>query len=214
MSFSLVGRVWDGASFADYLRTVDLSWARGITMHHTASPSLRQRPNGLKAQHIQNIQSYYQGTLGWSRGPHLFIDDDQIFGMSPLDERGVHAVSFNRSHIGIEVLGDYDSEDPYSGRGLACWNMATRAAAAILERTGWGVDSINGHRDDPRTSKSCPWKKVDLKDFRAGVQELMHAHEQDQPMPRDSDRGGPDPIAMQSIEAIEWQLAKLKDRLG
>ena len=75
-------------------------------MHHTAAPSLAQRPRGLTIQHIRNIQNYYQSQLGWSSGPHLFIDDDQIFGMSSLERRGIHAVSFNRTHIGIEVLGN------------------------------------------------------------------------------------------------------------
>ena len=79
MGFELVGRVWDPVGFAAYVRTLDLSWAKGITMHHTAAPSLAQRPQGLKAEHLRNLQSYYQSELGWSRGPHLFIDEDQIW---------------------------------------------------------------------------------------------------------------------------------------
>ena len=31
---------------------------------------------------------------------------------------GVHAVSFNSTGVGIEMLGNYDIEDPRTGRGL------------------------------------------------------------------------------------------------
>ena len=46
----------------------------------------------------------YKNTLGWSAGPHLFTDEDQIWGMCDFSKKGVHAVSFNKRAIGIEVL--------------------------------------------------------------------------------------------------------------
>ena len=209
MSYSEVGKVWTPASFRQHLRSVDLSWAKGVTMHHTAAPSLATRPRGLTIQHIENIAAYYQRELGWSRGPHLFIDEDQIFGMSPMGERGIHAVSFNRTHIGIEVLGNYDSETPDSGRGQACWDTAAEAAAAILLRAGWTTSAINGHRDDPRTGKSCPGRLVDLDKFRQVVSARMSVEPTD-PTDRVPD---PDPEALKVVSAIEWQLEKLKELL-
>jgi hypothetical protein len=88
-------------------------WATSVTIHHTAAPSLAQRPQGFTIQHIINMASFYQrqkssGGNGWPTGPHLFIDDDQIFGMCDFAVKGIHAVSFNTSSIGIEVLGFYD----------------------------------------------------------------------------------------------------------
>jgi hypothetical protein len=47
MGYELVGQVWDVAGFREYLRTIDISWAKGVTMHHTASPNLAQRPPGM-----------------------------------------------------------------------------------------------------------------------------------------------------------------------
>ena len=104
MSFANVGKVWSSSSFNEYLKTVKKpSWARAVTLHHTAAPSLAQRPTGFTIQHIENIKSYYSQKLGWKKGPHLFTDEDEIFGMTPLTLTGIHAVSFNSYSIGIEV---------------------------------------------------------------------------------------------------------------
>ena len=162
MGFELVGLVWEIDAFRDYFKTVNTKWAKSITLHHTAEPSLIQRPVGLIKQHIENIKYYYKEKLGWSTGPHLFIDDDEIYGMSSLWRRGVHARSFNKDSIGIEVLGDYDVEDPTSGRGLACWTMAAQAVAVICQQKKMDPCpvTIKFHRDDPKTSKTCPGEKV------------------------------------------------------
>ena len=207
MGYELVGKVWDEDAFAAYVRTVDLSWARGVTMHHTAAPSLDQRPQGFKIQHMHNLQSYYQKTLSWGSGPHLFIDEDEIYGLSSLSRRGVHAKSFNAEYVGIEVLGNYDIEDPKTGRGLSCWMTAASAVAAIADH----IDDckLNFHRDDPKTNKTCPGSLVEKDWFIDLIKKL--------PRTDDSDRRDDPPAnhaeAVAAIEAIEWQLTKLKQIL-
>jgi hypothetical protein len=162
MSFANVGKVWTVDSFKEYLKGIKKPvYAKSITLHHTGAPSLGQRPQGFLIQHIHNIQNFYK-SLGWNRGPHLFIDEDQIFGMTPLTVSGIHAVSFNRNSIGIEILGEYDTEDPLSGRGLACM----KTTAAVVKVLGEWLDipinetTLKFHRDDPKTSKTCPGKNV------------------------------------------------------
>ena len=92
MSFANVGKVWTVDSFREYLKGIKRPvYAKSITLHHTGAPSLGQRPRGFLIQHIHNIQSFYK-SLGWNRGPHLFIDEDQFFGMTPLTVSGIHAV--------------------------------------------------------------------------------------------------------------------------
>src|SRR5579871_1910224 len=103
MGFGNVGQVWNLASFEGYLNGLTLKQWSGVTIHHTAAPSLAQRPTGLTVQHIRNMQSFYESAPNnWSSGPHLYTDEDQIFGMCPLNEQGVHAVSFNRTYLGLE----------------------------------------------------------------------------------------------------------------
>ena len=163
MSFDNTGKVWTLEGLAAYLKTVKApSWAKAVCLHHTAAPSLYQRPDGFLAKHLENMRSYYSRELGWRSGPHLFIDEDQVWGMTPLTETGVHASSFNRSAIGIEVLGDYDNEEPKKGRGLQCWQTTAAATKMLLEWLNLPANNktVLFHRDDPKTTKTCPGGKV------------------------------------------------------
>ena len=164
--FNNVGQGWTREGFKAYLAGLKRpTWCDSITLHHTASPTLADRPKGLTVQHIKNIQWGYENERRFRAGPHLFIDDTAgkcVMGMTPLYRPGVHAVSFNATSIGIEVLGDYDSEDPKSGRGLAAWQNAAAAAKALLAWLGLPASgrTVHFHRDDPRTTKTCPGEPV------------------------------------------------------
>lgn len=176
MSYNNTGKVWTPDSFGEYLKTLKRpDWAKAVCLHHTASPSLAQRPKGWTIQHIENMREFYKG-MGWKSGPHLYTDEDQVFGMTPLTETGVHAVSFNRSAIGIEALGFYSKgqEDPKSDRGLYVWLNTARITRLLLD---WLTLPINEktvlfHRDDPKTSKDCPGSQVS-KDWI--IQEIKNA---------------------------------------
>lgn len=180
MGFENVGTVWTPAELRTHLGKLQKpAWCKSITFHHTGAPSLEQRPKGFTAQHIKNIQSYYQtpnkkAKKGvWKSGPHLFIDDDQCWGMCDFRQFGTHARSFNSNSIGIEVLGNYDVEAPNVGRGLACWQTAAAAGQILLEWLGLEASqlTVKFHRDDPKTTKTCPGKKVE----KFWVLELMKA---------------------------------------
>lgn len=81
MGYKNVGRVWTPETLKEYLATLTKpSWCKAVTLHHCAAPSLAQRPNGFIAQHIRNLENFYRGK-GWSAGPHLFGDEDQLWGM-------------------------------------------------------------------------------------------------------------------------------------
>lgn len=170
MGFENVGRVWTPQTLKDYLASLAWpSWCKAVTLHHCAAPSLAQRPNGFTAQHMKNIEDFYR-RKPWASGPHLFADDDQLWGMSDLRKPGIHAVSFNSMSVGIEVLGDYDIEDPRSGRGLACWKTAAAGTKALLAWLGVSAsrETVLFHNDDPQTTKTCPGKKV-KKDWVLGL---------------------------------------------
>ncbi|MDX1933711.1 MAG: peptidoglycan recognition family protein [Capsulimonadales bacterium] len=163
MGFGNVGQVWTRKEFEDYLRTTApmRPW-KGVTLHHTAAPSLAQRVGGLTVQHIRNIRDFYEDVKHWSSGPHFFIDEDQIFGMCPPDERGVHATGFNAHYLGIEMLGDYDVEDPATGRGRRVLENSAAATALLLSRLNLTDDetTLKFHRDDPATTKTCPGRRI------------------------------------------------------
>lgn len=162
MSYANVGKVWSAESFDEYLSSVEKPiWCKAVCLHHTAAPSLSMRPQGLLSQHIRNMEAFYR-SKGWRAGPHFFVDENEIFGMTPPDIRGIHAVSFNSNSIGIEVLGDYDSEFNDRGRGLECWKTAAAATAKLLNWLDLDINysTVRFHRDDPTTKKTCPGIRV------------------------------------------------------
>jgi hypothetical protein len=172
MGFENVGVVWTPQTLKTYLSTLTKpAWCKAVTLHHTWSPSLADRPKGFTVQHIKNLESYYKSEdkakkkKAWSSGPHLFVDEDQLWGMCDFLKKGVHAVSFNSMSIGIEVLGNYDKkkEDPKSGRGLECWKTAAAATKVILDWLGLEATAktVLFHNEDPTTSKTCPGSAIE-----------------------------------------------------
>lgn len=153
----IIGQDYGIEQFALYLAQLQFgAWKPElIVVHHCGAPSLAQRPSGFIPQHMRNLREFYEGKK-WSAGPHMFIDDHAVWLFSPMTARGVHAVSFNRNSIGIEMLGDYDSEDPKSGRGLEVVRLTAKVVKLLMKKLGKDASCIRFHRDDPKTTKSCP----------------------------------------------------------
>lgn len=170
----ILGNPYTPAQFALYLDTLQFpNWRpTAICIHHCAAPSLAQRPQGFIPQHMLNLKSHYE-SLGWRSGPHLFIDDDQAWTFTPLNERGVHARSFNSFAIGIEMLGNYDTEDPKSGRGAKVIATTARVVEMLMAKLEIPKSKIVFHRDDPKTSKSCPGSKIDKDWFLSLIKDCL-----------------------------------------
>jgi hypothetical protein len=186
MAISFIGKRFRPEEFKQYLQTVQFGTFQPsfVTLHHTAAPSLAQRPNGFTDQHLKNLLHYYRDKLGWSGAPHLFIDDreDGIIVFQRLDRRGIHAASFNNISWGVEMLGFYDVEKFDSGRGAKVRDMSMQALALMCQRLKVDADTIKFHRDDPLTTKSCPGRLVQKQDVVARVSALMQV-----PAPEDMD---------------------------
>jgi N-acetylmuramoyl-L-alanine amidase CwlA len=142
-----------------------------IVLHNTFIPSLAQRPNGFGIEDMYVFVDYYKNQQKWSAGPHLFIDDKQIWVFTPLTVPGVHSPSYNSISLGVEMLGDYSKEDFDSGRGLLVQRNATSAIASLCIAIGLDPTTLKLHKEDPNTShKDCPGRSVDKEDFIASVQ--------------------------------------------
>lgn len=177
MPIPFVGKRFDAAGFQAYLAQIQFTGftPKFVTLHHTGSPSLAQRPHGFSSQHLQNLLHYYQNEQGWNGAPHLFIDDQPqpIIVFQRLDRRGVHAVSFNATSWGVEMLGNYDVEPFAAGRGAVVRDHAMQALAAMCKRLGVSADTLRFHRDDPTTSKTCPGNHVKKAEVVARVAALL-----------------------------------------
>ncbi|HEY6994840.1 MAG TPA: N-acetylmuramoyl-L-alanine amidase [Xanthobacteraceae bacterium] len=156
-------------------RISGLAWTdwkpTGIVLHNTAAPTLAQwAESGPKhAQRIKNLQAYYEG-MGWHGGPHWFVSRDFITEFSNPLRRGTHSPSFNATHFGIEMVGDYAQEAFNSGDGAKVRDNAVFLMALLCRKFGWSPgDVIKLHKEDPRTDHDCPGKNVVKADVVARV---------------------------------------------
>lgn len=141
------------------------AWISGITLHHTLIPTRAQ----WRGQHsMDNLRFYYE-RLGWSSGPHLFLAKltpgpftDGIWAGTPLADPGTHAGKCNSSHIGIEIVGNYDNE-PWPAE------VADLVYSVTIALMRWGhiaPDHVHGHRECLR-NKSCPGRAIKMDHVRA-----------------------------------------------
>ena len=173
----IVGKSFTTDEFDSYCHTLHwTAWRPSfIVLHNTAIPSLAQRPSGLTIQHIQNFVSFYRDVQGWNSGPHLFVDDKQIWVFTPLIVSGTHSPSWNKLALGVEMLGDYEHEAFDSGRGLLVRQNTVAAMATLSAILGIDSQTMRLHREDPLTTHACPGKNVDKLEFIQAVQDLIIA---------------------------------------
>lgn len=173
----IVGRSFSSEDFDTYCHSLQwTAWRPSfIVLHNTASPTLKQRPNGLTRQHILNLEAFYRDKQKWKAGPHLFVDDKQIWVFTPLTVSGTHSPSWNKVALGIEMLGDYDSEEFDKGRGLKTRQNTVAAMATLSAILGLDPATMRLHREDPATTHACPGKNVRKLEVIQEVAELIAA---------------------------------------
>jgi hypothetical protein len=159
-----------------------------IVLHNTAVPSLAQRPSGFTRTHIANLEAFYRDKQGWSAGPHLFIDDRQIWVFTRLTVSGIHSPSWNKLAFGVEMLGDYEREAFDQGRGLKVRAHTVCAIATLCAVTGIDPASLKLHREDILTTHACPGSKVDKGAVIKEIQDVIVSR-------HGGDHGQPDPQA-------------------
>ncbi len=173
----IVGQSFDAEAFDGYCHTLQwLSWRPSfVVLHNTGSPSLAQRPKGLTKQHILNLEAYYRDDQGWKGGPHLFVDDRQIWVFTPLTVSGTHSPSWNKVSLGVEMLGNFESEAFDSGRGAKVRGNAVAALATLSAILGLDPGTLRLHREDPLTTHACPGTNVRKLEIVQQVQDLLVA---------------------------------------
>ena len=144
-----------------------------VVLHNTAIPNLAQRPNGLTEKHIRGLEAYYRDEMQWRAGPHLFIDDRQIWVFTPLTVSGTHSPSWNKLALGVEMLGDYNVEAFDAGRGLQVKENTIAALATLHAILGIDPQTMRLHKEDPRTDHDCPGQNIHKQEVIQAVMDLM-----------------------------------------
>jgi hypothetical protein len=156
-AFLYEGKGYTPAEFVAYVDQYDFGTVppNFIVLHHTYRPSISTASAGAqydwdngeaglsdqeiyarRRRKLDGIKEYYRSSLGWDRGPHLFIDDRYIWIFTPMFHVGIHAAQGNGAvpnySIGIEVIGYYERNrwaDPVA------YNVGI-AVAALKRRLG------------------------------------------------------------------------------
>jgi len=158
----IVGKGFHQDEFKDYVGSLSFAaWRPSfVVLHNTAVPTFAQWHSVPGATRMQNLESYYRDTQGWSGGPHLFIADDLIWVFTPLTVPGVHSPSWNNVAWGVELVGDY-AEEELSPEVKA---NAISALATLHGAIGIDPSALRLHREDPRTTHLCPGNNVSKSD--------------------------------------------------
>jgi hypothetical protein len=174
----IVGQSFTTDAFNDYCHQLQwTTWRPSfVVLHNTAVPTLAQRPIGLTQQHILNLERFYRDEQQWSAGPHLFIDDRQIWVFTPLTLSGVHSPSWNNRSLGVEMLGNYETESFSSGRGLRVRQNTIAALRIIHSVLGIDPNTIKLHREDPLTTHACPGRNVRKLEIIQDVSDAIHSN--------------------------------------
>lgn len=169
------GRPYSREQFVQLVNSIPparLRWCKFITVHNTAGPTIKQWLSSVATpqQRIINLESYYEHTMGWHAGPHGFIPpsaDVCIYGFTNFDVQGVHASCFNRMSIGLEMVGDFDTEEFQSGPGALVRDNAVFVLAVLHLKMGLrpdgyklGESGLHFHCECARDNHACPGRKV------------------------------------------------------
>lgn len=151
--------------FRDYVKGYNFGSlpANKLVIHHTWKPTKESWEGEVS---IAGLKRYYE-KKGWKVGPHLFVAEDGIWLFTPMRKDGIHAAKLNQRSIGIEIVGDYNTEK---------WSGKTKTNAfgvikILMKRLNVTENDIYFHRDV--SPKSCPgwaitkeWLFYELLEFR------------------------------------------------
>jgi len=148
------------------------AWIKGITLHHSLVPT-RAQWHGRAT--MEGTKQYYIAK-GWSAGPHLFLASDVphptdagIWAGTPLAMSGIHAGGCNPDHIGIEVVGNYDTE-PWTA---AVADLVYGVVLLLMDWADIAPSQVLGHREC-LPNKSCPGKMIDMNVVRSALARMQN----------------------------------------
>jgi hypothetical protein len=242
--FLYLGQAYTPEAFDRYVQQYDVGSVKPdfIVLHHTAVPSASwaRFPSGAvwdageegvdgdailtkRLRQVESIRNYYRDSLGWDRGPHLFIDDRAIYTFSPMREVGIHAAQGNsytehgRLHysIGIEVVGCYTSvrwPEPVL-RNVASAVCSLRAALGTFEFvSGPRAGQIAEHR--MFNKPSCPGDAIRPAFYMPHFEAAWAARSGIDPgtQERRADISSASPLLAPPRATVEQALAYLRER--
>lgn len=123
---------------------------QGVVVHHTAG-TMRIQPE-LAISEMQAIQRYHMDVNKWSDiGYHYVIDGaGRIYEGRDEGYAGAHCPGKNKTHIGIALMGNFETTHPSDEALKALEDLSRYYMAA----EGFSAAGVTGHRDHRATL--CP----------------------------------------------------------
>jgi len=169
----IVGTPMSAAQFDAYVAGLEMrSWRPSFCVaHNTGVPNFAAWHRVPGARRMAALEAYYRDDKGWSAGPHVFVADDLIWPFTPLYTPGVHAPSWNAVAWGVELVGEFTSENIPP----ALWGNALSVFATLHRKVStMDVSRLRLHREDPLTThKVCPGDHLSKSALIAGVQSAL-----------------------------------------
>ena len=176
----IINRAFTADTIGAYLHSLPRpSFVQFVVVHNTGAPSLAtyrgyaNRKNPISdAQWLRNLEGYYRDKQKWKAGPHWFVTPNEagILAFTPSTSPGTHSPSWNSRSLGVEMVGNYQSEPFEVG--------VRRNTIALLAELHIWLDldpgTIRFHREDAKTThKDCPGKNVNKTQLIADVRTKM-----------------------------------------
>ena len=155
----IIGKGFTAAQFPGYVASTQFGVWRPqfVVLHNTFIPRFSEWHSVPGAQRMKGLEHFYRDIQGWSAGPHLFVADDLIWAFTPLNTSGVHSPSWNAISWGVELVGDYATEQ----LPPALQENAVTALAVLHAAVGLDPNSLRLHKEDPKTThKGCPGANI------------------------------------------------------
>ena len=144
-----------------------------MVLHNTGSPTLKQWHSTPGATRMKNLENYFRNERGWQSGPHAFVADDLVWLFTPFTAKGTHSPSWNGTALGIEMVGDFSTEDDDAGPGLKVKNNTAALFGMLHAKLGLNPATIKLHKEDKKTTHDCPGKNIEKADFIQRIEEYM-----------------------------------------
>lgn len=142
---------------------------KDIIVHHSLTEDKQTVEwDGIKRYHMQD--------KGWHDiGYHFGIEKigkNYAYRVGrPLSDDGAHTIDFNKTGVGICIVGNFDLAEPNWDQ----WMMTIHLIKRIMQVFDIPKDNVLGHRETFRlrgvpVEKTCPGSKFSMDKFRADLE--------------------------------------------
>ncbi|MEM7624035.1 MAG: peptidoglycan recognition family protein [Planctomycetota bacterium] len=128
---------------------------RYVTIHHAGVTWA----DGDAAKKVKALQTWGQNEKGWPDLPYHFLiaPNGTVFEGRPMAYEPETNTSYDvHGHLGVQLYGNFEEQRVSTAQMTALVNLT----AWLLDKHGFTIDAIGGHRDRLGADTSCPGRDL------------------------------------------------------